>query len=255
MSLKTEETEVSSVFLRRGAYTLGRGGGNVIGRLEFVPGGRGRGELVSLYGLPVLQTRADPEGRFGEHRVRRAGRVMKRGGVRRTILPAGFNQWELLERFGLRHIDPAPLLRANAPELAVEALRGRDADPARATVALSGGRADGEMFRCAAALCLRVRRLVVDAEGGEDLAFRLREMFGIPVLPREHPAQLELCLHPGGRVRGEPRLEMFGQEPELEGLKLTAPGLDERDREALDVLALLWERGKLSLGEIKIHRN
>ena len=227
----------------------------MLGRLEFSAGGRGRGELTGLYGLPILLTRADPTGRFGEMRVRRAGRTMKKAGVVRTLLPTEFGEWALLEKLGLKGIDPAPLLRANAPMLAVEALRGRDTDPKQAAVVLSGGRADGEMFRCAAVLCSRVRRIVVDADGGEVLARRLREEFGIPVLPREHPAQLELRFSAAGTKREEPRLELFGPRPELDGLKLVAPGLTEGDREALDVLTVLWERGKLPLNGIKIHRN
>ena len=227
---------------------------HVIGRLEFLSGGRGKGEVADLYGLPILLTRADPEGRLGGYWMRRAGNALKKGGVRRTVLPAGFGRWELLERFGLRGIDPAPLLRARAPELAVEALQGRGADPAKAVVALSGERADGEMFRCAAAVCTRVRRVVVDAEGGEELALRLRREFGLPVLPREHPAQLELRFRPCGGRR-EPNLELFGSAPWLDGLRLTVPELRKEDREALDVLTLLWERGRLPADGIKIHRN
>lgn len=227
----------------------------MIGRLEFSPRERGRGEVTDLYGLPILLARADPEGRFGGYRLRRAGRRLRKGGVVRTLLPAGFQNWELLESLGLRAIDPAPLLRASAPELVAEALRGRDIEPGKATVSLSGGRVDGEMFRCAAAVCLHVRRVVVAAPGGEGLARRLREEFGIPVLPPEHPAQLELRFQPPHRERGEPCLELYGPEPVLDGLKLTAPELAPEDREALDVMTLLWERGKLPDGGIKIHRN
>ena len=111
------------------------------------------------------------------------------------------------------------------------------------------------MFRCAAQLCRRVPRLVVAAPGGEGLARRLREEFGIPVLPPEHPAQLNLRFHPAGRERGEPGIELFGSAPQLDGLKLWAPGLEGEDREALDVLTLLWERGKMPDGGIKINRN
>ena len=124
-----------------------------------------------------------------------------------------------------------------------------------ATVALSGQRVDGEMLRCATALCARVRRVVVDADGGERLALRLREEFGLPVLPMEHPAQLELCFSPGKTGHRAPRLELFGRKPELDGLKLVAPGLAQEDRCALDVMTLLWERGKMPDGGIKINRN
>ena len=227
----------------------------MIGRLEFARGGRGRGVPGELYGIPVLLARADPEGRFGEYRLRRAGKGLRRGGVERTLLPEDFANWELLQELGLKGIDPSPLLRAAAPELALEALRQRDVDPRRATVALAGGRTDGGIFRCAAALCSKVRRIVVDVPGGERLALRLREEFGIPVLPPEHPAQLALCFQPEKTRREVPKLELFGRKPDLDGLKLVAPGLAQEDRCALDVLTFLWEWGKLPRNGIKIHGN
>ena len=227
----------------------------MIGRLEFVSGGRSWGEVGELYGLSILRMQVDPEGRFGVYRLRRAGRRLCRGGVLRTLLPEAFEGWELLRELGLKGVDPSPLLRAAAPELTLEALQQRDLDPKAATVALSGQRVDGEMLRCATALCARVRRVVVDADGGERLALRLREEFGLPVLPMEHPAQLELCFSPGKTGHRAPRLELFGRKPDLDGLKLVAPGLAQEDRCALDVMTLLWERGKLPYNGIKINRN
>ena len=227
----------------------------MIGRLEFVSGGWGRGEVGELYGLSIFRMQVDPEGRFGAYRLRRAGKGLRRGGVERTLLPEAFEGWELLRELGLKDVDPSPLLRAAAPELTLESLRQRDVDPGTATVALSGQRADGAMLRCAAALCVRVRRVVVNADGGEGLARYLREEFGVPVLPPEHPAQLELCFCPGKVRRRAPRLELFGRKPELDGLKLVAPGLAREDQQALDVMTLLWERGKLPHNGIKINRN
>ena len=225
----------------------------MIGRMEFVSGERGRGEGGSMYGLPVLLVKTDPEGWLGERRLLRAGRTLKRGGVARTILPPDFSRWELLRKLGLRGVEPAPLLRACAPALTERALRERDVDPRKATVTLFGTRADGEMLRCAAGLCARVRRLVVDAPGGEKLALRLREEFGLPVLPPEHPAQLELRFQP--REGTGNCLELFGRNPALEGLHLAVPELAREDQTALDVLCVLWERGLLDPERIKIHRN
>ena len=236
-------------------YTFLKGEKNVLGRLEFAPGGRGRGERDDLYGIPILTARADPEGILSRRRLCRAGRNLRRGGVVRTLLPKGFSQWELLERMGLRRVELGAFLQAQSPGLAVEALHGRDTDPRRATVALSGTRADEAMCRAALGLCPRVRRLVVDVPGGERLAHRLREEFGIPVLPAEHPAQLELRFQHGGRRQEEPFLELYGYTPHLDGLCLSVPELREEDREALDVLSVLWERGRLEPSRIKIHRN
>lgn len=226
-----------------------------MGRLEFVPGERGRGAETDLYGLLILTARADPDGIFGTRRLRRAGKTLRRGGVIRTLLPQTFSQWGMLEKLGLRSVVPDAFLRAQAPRLAEEALRGRDVDPKRATVALSGQRADGAMLRSAMELCTKVRRLVITAPEGERLAKRLREEFGLPVLPADHPAQLELRFQSGGRKQGEPYLELFGRTPALDSLRLSAPTLEEKDREALDVLSVLWECGKLDGDRIKIHRN
>lgn len=227
----------------------------MLGRLEFTPGGRGRGEFTDLYGLPVLTARADPEGAWGSHRLCRAGRILRRSGVVRTLLPGSFTQWAMLERLGLRRVEPGPFLREQAPELALEALRNRDLDPGRATVALSGTRTDGGMMRCAARMCTSVRALVIDAPQGQRLAHCLREEFGLPVLPSDHPAHLAVRFQPCGGRREEPFLELYGRTPELDGMKLFVPELGEEEREALDVLCVLWEGGKLDPSRVKIHRN
>lgn len=237
------------------AYTPLKGEKHVLGRLEFAPGEWGRGEREELYGIPVLTARTDPEGIFGHRRLRRAGRNLRRGGVTRTLLPKGFSQWELLEKMGLQRIEPGAFLQAQSPGLTVEALYGRDTDPRRATVALSGTRTNAAMCRAAMELCPKVRRLVVDVPGGERLAHRLREEFGIPVLPSGHPAELELRFQPGGRRKKEPFLELYGYTPHLDGLSLSVLELREEEREALDVLSVLWERGRLEPSRIKIHRN
>lgn len=223
----------------------------MLGRLEFIPGGRGKGEVTDLYGLPLLRVRADPEGLFGERRLRRAGAALRRGGAVRTLLPANFDRWDLLERLGLRGVEPAPFLRAQAPVLALEVLKRRDLDPGRATVALAGARTDAELCRAAAALCPKVRSLVIDAPGGQRLAGQLREAFGIPVLPAAQPAQLALYFHPGVQERAEPLVELYGRAPRLDGLRLAAPELAEEDREDLAVLCALWERGRLDVHRLK----
>lgn len=217
----------------------------MLGRLEFVPGARGKGEEVELYGLRFLRVRTDPEGRLGKYRLSRAGRTLYRGGTARVLLPRTFDRWELLERFSLRAVDPAPFLRAQAVKLALGALKRRDVDPVRATVALSGTRTDGELERTALELCSRVRRIVIAAPGGERLANRLREEFGVPVLPPGEQAQLDLRFHPGTRSGGGPGLELYGRAPELGGLRPAYEGLAEEEREDLCLMCALWERGKL----------
>ena len=222
----------------------------MLGRLEFAPGSRGRGTVEDLFGLSVFAVRTDPSGWLGTRRLERAGAALRRCGAVRVLLPNEFEAWDLLTRFGLRTVDPAPFLRAQAPTLALAGLRRRDLDPERATVAISGMRVDGDMFRTAAVLCPKVRRLVISARGGEHLARRLRDEFGMPVLPPGEPAQLELCFHPGGQTGTEARLELYGREANLDGGRLFHPGLGPQG-DALPLLCALWERGKLDVQGLK----
>ena len=223
----------------------------MLGRLEFVSGERNRSGMEDLYGLSVLRMQTDPAGRLGKYRLSRAGATLRRSGVLRVLLPETFCQWEILTRFGLRSVDPTPFLHFCAPELAVQGLMRRDVDPIGATVAISGNRADGDMFRAAVRLCPRVRRLVIAVPGGERLALRLREEFGIPVLPPAQPAHLELNFHPGAG-RGDKRcLKLYGRRPELDGGSISFSALKEEEKGDISLLCALWEGGKLDVEGLK----
>lgn len=213
--------------------------------------GKNRGEIRDLYGMPVLTVGADPEGPWGERRLRRAGRILRQGGVVRVLPPREGTRWDLLRPLGLRPLDPAPLLRAQAPRLALAGLERQGLDPERGAVALSALRPDGDLLSAARALCPRVRRLVVDAPAGEELARRLREEFGMPVLPPDYPADLRLHFHPGLPEPSVPVVELWGNRPELAGLRLSAPALGEEDREDLPLLCALWQWGRLGEAGIK----
>ena len=146
----------------------------MLGQLVF-DGGRGGPRRALLYGLPVLRCHTDPEGFWGERRLKRAGRSLYSGGVVRALVPPGFDRWPLLLALGLRPMDPGPFLRAHAAPLTASLLERQGLAPDRATVALRGQRADGAMLRAALALCPRVRRLTISApRGGERLAAWLR---------------------------------------------------------------------------------
>lgn len=223
----------------------------MIGQLILVSKGRGRVEAGRLYGLPILRGAVDPSGFWGERRLRRAGRELRRGGVLRMLAPEEL--LPRLSRFGLRPVDPEPFVRSQAVPLALEALERRGQVPDRATVALRGLRADRDMARTAARLCPVVRSLVIDApQGGPELAGWLRREFGMAVLPREERGQAALIFQPGCPQPEEDSLELFGPRPLLAGLSLTAPGLAEEDREDLPLLSALWEGGKLGPEDIKI---
>lgn len=227
----------------------------MLGQLVF-DGGRGGPQRALLYGLPVLRCQADPEGFWGERRLKRAGRSLCAGGAVRALVPAGFDRWPLLLKLGLRPVDPGAFLRAQAAPLAASLLERQGLAPDRATVALRGRRADGEMLRAALALCPRVRRLTISApRGGEELAAWLRREYGLPVLPADAPAQAALLLQPGTEPEDAnpcPALTLFGPEPDLAGLRLSAPDLAPTDREDLPLLSALWEGGRLGPEQLKI---
>ena len=227
----------------------------MLGQLVF-DGGRSGPKRALLYGLPVLRCRADPEGFWGERRLKRAGRSLYTGGAVRALVPAGFDRWPLLLKLGLRPVDPGAFLRAQAAPLASTLLERQGLAPDRATVALRGRRADGEMLRAALALCPRVRRLTISApRGGEELAAWLRREYGLPILPADAPAQAALLLQPGAAPEGPvpcPALTLFGPAPDLAGLRLSAPGLAPEDREDLPLLSALWEGGRLDPEQLKI---
>lgn len=225
----------------------------MIGQLVTVPGGRGRAEPGRLYGLSVLRAEADPAGFWGERRLRRAGKGLRRGGVLRVLVPGDFDRWPALALFGLRPVEVDAFVRNQSATLALELLERRGLTPDRAVVALRGVRADRDMARSAAALCRQVRGLVVDApRGGEELAAWLRREFGIPVLPPGEGCHAALCFHPDCPQREGEALELYGPRPRLAGLALSAPRLAEEDRENLPLLSALWEGGKLGPDDIKI---
>ena len=156
----------------------------MLGQLIYGRGGGKRAEWGDLYGLQVLRCAADPEGWLGERRLRKAGKALYRGGALRTLVPDGFSHWDLMGACGLTPVDPGPFLRSQSVPLALEALERQGEAPDRAVVALRGLRADREMARAAAALCPRVRHLIISApRGGQELARWLRWEFGIPILP------------------------------------------------------------------------
>ena len=227
----------------------------MLGQLVF-DGGRGGPQRALLYGLPVLRCQADPEGFWGERRLKRAGRSLCAGGAVRALVPAGFARWPLLLASGLRPVDPGAFLRAQAAPLAASLLERQGLAPDRATVALRGRRADGEMLRAALALCPRVRRLTISApQGGEELAAWLRREYGLPILPADAPAQAALLLQPGTEPEDAnpcPALTLFGPEPDLAGLRLSAPDLAPTDREDLPLLSALWEGGRLGPEQLTI---
>lgn len=225
----------------------------MLGQVTYEERGRGRSERAELYGLPVIRSRVDPSGWLGERRLRRAGRVLERQGVIRTLVPGNFERWDLLSVSGLTPVDPGPFLRAQSAPLALRLLERQGAAPDRATVALRGIRTDRDMVRAAVRLCPLVRNLVISApRGGAELAGWLRREFGIPILPAEERGEVSLCFQPVAVDGEEPSLALFGPNPGLNGLSLELPRLAEADKCDIFLLSALWEGRILEEKELKI---
>ena len=223
---------------------------------------RGRRPVVTeerVLGLRCLRVSVPVRpGLQDDRRKRRAEQgaaALYRAGVRRALTAEDFPDWPALEGQGLRSVDPEPFCQAIAVPLALAALRRAGILRVRATVALSGPRVSRPLFAAAARLCPQVRHLVVDVPGeGEELAAWLREEYGAAVLrPGGAAPDVTLAFGPGGEERGTV-LRLYGPVPGLAGLRPTPEegGLPP-DLAPLPLLSLLWECGRLTEGQIRIH--
>lgn len=223
---------------------LQEGGFFLFGRLVFSPEGRERVERREIYGLPVLQVRVRPGGWLERRRLRRSAKRLARAGVRRVLVPQDFQNWSVLERWGLRRVEPAPFLRFFAPQIVLAALNRRGIAPNTATVALRGQRVDRDMARAAQLLCPLVRQVAISApRGGEELSQWLRREYGLPVQPDGAQVSLAVYFDPEGA--GEEDLLLWGADPKLAGVVPRASELNSEDQRDLGLLTALWETGKL----------
>ena len=222
----------------------------MLGVLRWSPDRRvvlGRGQVL---GLPVLEARLDPGGRWGGRRLDRAARLLARQGVKRILPLRNFGGQQGLERRGLLPVEPLPLYRAMAGELALAALSQAGKETGRAGIALRGERVDAELARAARLLCPRVRTLIIQVpRGGEQLARKLYWEFGAAVSPE---GKADAAVRFSGR-RQDGELVLCGSMPELQGLEVKAPGLDlPEELEPLPVLTALWQAGRLELEQLDV---
>ena len=205
-----------------------------------------RAEPVTVHGLHLLGVGLPPGGSI--RGLDRGAKVLRKKGCARVLAAPELRcigLTDILRARGLSLVDPLPLCRAKAPELAlalVEKLPLR-----RRCVALRGENA-GDAWAAAAALCPQVGNLLLDFERGEEgLARRLREVYGAAAL------QLDQGPKPQASVEFSPRDKEVGKtlrlwgKPGLAGVEITAGGVDD-----LPLLALLWETGRLSLENITV---
>ena len=235
---------------RPGAY----GNGEVtdmVGRLVLAgKKGRVRLEEEMLGPLPALRAAVWlPEGPadwWGRRRLRRAERALVRAGVRRVVLGESFPYGNRLT--ALRPVDVLPLRRGCADALALGALAAGGIPPNRGRAALSAPRLCPELERAAERLCPQVRGLLIDAPGGEEYARYLQARFGLPIRPPSAGADVTLAFGPGGGRWG--RCAELYEGGTLGGLALELEGTELPEDCAEQVLALLWEQGKIGRAHV-----
>lgn len=222
----------------------------MLGQLVFSPDGRERAERHDLYGLGVLQVRVRPGGWREKGRLRRGGKRLAQGGVRRVLVPWGFDQWPVLERWGLSgsRSCPVPALlcpadRTGCVEAAGDPSGGRYRSPSKPE-------RGPDMARTAQLLCPLVRQVAVNApQGGEELSLWLRREYGLPVQP--DGTEVSLAVYFDGEGAGEKDLLLWGTAPQLGEVTPQAEALAPEDRQDLCLLAALWETGKIGKFELE----
>ena len=211
----------------------------MLGWIRFEHRRRLRLEREDLLGLPVWALRL-PEQAWGlERRLAKGARRLVSQGVTRVLVPPGFAWWNILEKCGLRPVDPGALRTALVPLWTGHVLAQMGIPPEQATVALTGPRETQAMVRAARALCPLVRSLVICVPGEGELAHQLRREFGIPVLP-PRSARPHVAIS-------------FDPEAQLPGTAFTLADAPLPDGcEPMPLLCALWECGKLPLGRIAV---
>lgn len=226
----------------------------MLGRIIYLRGEGPTGlEREEIGGLALVRARiCEPEGLRPwrlRRRLRELRRQLARRGVRRLVLPEGFPYAEAFAGFG--HVEALPLYRATADLLAMAALHREGTERRRAVVALSASRLCPELRSAAERLCPQVRGLAIDVPGdGARYSQWLHEQYGLPVSPAVR-ADVTVAFSPGGGCWGQV-LELYGAQPDLAGLTLSAPALDLPEECAGQLLAALWEQGILAREDLVV---
>jgi hypothetical protein len=188
---------------------------------------------------------------WSERRIKRAGRLMRKNGVRHMLAPNWFDQWELLAPLGLAPVEAGVLCTALAAPLALAYLQLHNIPPEQAEVDLRGSRVTMELERAARALCPAVRRVTVSApRGGAELTRALLREYGMPELDSRGP-DAALYFTPAECRKKEGELLLCGPKPDLCGLTLRPEGWMLPDgTESLALLCALWESGRQDLEKL-----
>lgn len=222
----------------------------MVGWLRQTGVGRWRPTLTpaQILGYPLAEVSLPPGNE--ERRLRQGGRLLLRHGIRRVVTAPGLASRETLEALGLALVDPLPLCLSKAGDMVRFLLREVPLRERR--VALRGEAVSGPAWELAHALCPETGGLLLDFDrGGEDLARSLRSGYGAAPLPfGQALPQVTVEFSPRGSPSGR-TLRLWGS-PDLAGLTLVPPGPLPPDLEALPLLALLWEAGRIRKEKIPV---
>ena len=214
--------------------------------------GRGSACVKQLCGLPILEVKIcvpkDIRPHVLKRKLNRAVQILRRAEVLRVIFPPSFPYREYFGDF--KAVEPLEFYRSAADVLILGWLEHHGVDRTRGRVALSGSRLSPDLEYTARRLCPAVRGVRIDVPGEEEAWFaaELQRVYGVPVVPRGMPVDLIAEFSP----MGTGQLRLWGEEPYLDGLRLTAEGVEPPAEIADAVLTLLWEQGKIRRDQLRV---
>ena len=200
-----------------------------------------------------------PKGPIAMRRARTAARRLREAGVRSAVFPMDFPYTALFLRQGVCPVETLGLKKALAAPLTRRRLEGLNLMPTEAVVGISGERMSQELRDTVKALALSFRYVLLDIRDDGGLARELRREYGISLLLRPSPDQLEradalLLFSPRGDLSGGNRV-LYMLYPGGEGGRgrlplVLPPALAQQtepncDREQL--AAALFAQGTLTL--------
>lgn len=212
-----------------------------------------RANPARILDFPLLEVALSPAkpGKNGEKQGARGAKILRKHGVFRALMP---QKWEEgAKKQGIFPVKALSLYQALGDRMCLKLLEG--VPPRRRRVALRGGKADAAARALALALCPHATLILEFEEGEAALAQQLQRTYGAPPLDRAWGASAQLLVELGPPPAESPlppgarRLKLWG-EPDLAGLTLHYPENLPPELPRDPFLALLWESGRLKLGEI-----
>lgn len=212
---------------------------------------------VRLQCAEILRGEKTPE-RVVRRRIRTAAKKLQRLGIRQVILPADFENEDLLESWGLQPVSTLPLRQMLAADWVRRSLEERKIPAAGAKVAVIAEGLTGVVVRMVTELALRHRYVMLQIPyGGEELCHQLRREYGISLLLKPSREQLDtadvtllLVLRP--EFQREGCIAVFDEAIPLPQLSLP-PALEDAlppDANRTQILEILLEAGVLRPGQI-----